>query len=447
MKECCAKIETVLPHSIGSKAGIKAGEILKCINDHELRDIIDYQYLTADESLDMEIVNREGVARKISVKKDFDSDLGIIFESAVFDGIRSCRNRCIFCFVDQMPKGYRATLYVKDDDYRLSFLYGNYITLTNLKEEDFLRIEEERLSPLYISIHCLDEKMRRTILGMKEKTPIMDNLRRLSKAGIQMHGQIVLAPGYNDGEYLKETLDGIASLGEDFLSVALVPVGLTKCHENGLRIYTKEEASAIIDYAEEKQEEFLEKRGTRFLYVADEFYLLAGRNVPSEENYEDFPQIENGVGIVRQFHDDFRYGMEEFPENFQCDKTFIIVTGTDGAKSMAPLIEEIKKYQGLKIELLPVTNEFFGRTVTVTGLLTGGDIIRAIQNHSRENALYLLSDILLKHHTDVLLDGKTIEDIAKETEKEIRVVSGDGISLAEYLKHEAECPISHGKDY
>lgn len=440
MKKLCAKIETVLPRSIAAKAGIKNGEILRWINGRELRDIIDYQYLTADEFLEMEVVDREGKSRRISVEKEFDSDLGIIFESAVFDGIRSCCNRCIFCFVDQMPKGYRRTLYVKDDDYRLSFLYGNYITLTNLREEDFQRIAEDHLSPLYISIHCIDPSMRKTILGVREQTPIMENLERLAEVGVQMHGQIVLVPGYNDGDYLTETLAGIASLGDAFLSVALVPVGLTRCHENGLRVYQKEEAAAIIDFAEFQQKEFFRERGTRFLFIADEFYLLAGRDVPKDEDYEDYPQIENGVGIVRQFHDDFRYAMEEFPENYQCDRTFVIVTGIDGAKSLRPLIEEFAGINGLQIELLPVDNSFLGSTVTVTGLLTGGDIIRAVKGHDAPNAIYLLSDVLLKHHTDVLLDGITVEEIAKETQSEIKVVSGDGVSLGEYL-------ISHGKDY
>ncbi|MEG1867512.1 MAG: DUF512 domain-containing protein [Clostridiales bacterium] len=437
MKSICPRIENILPHSIGEKHSICRGELLKSINGHLLRDIIDYQFLTANEDLTLEIQNHAGVLRTEKIHKSFEDDLGIVFESAVFDGIRSCKNNCIFCFVSQMPKGYRPTLYVKDDDYRLSFLYGNYITLTNLTNEDYKRIVDERLSPLYISIHCADEKIRTTLLGIKNEKPIMPQLRKLAEAGIEIHGQIVLVPGYNDGEILENTIAELETLGDNLLSLALVPVGLTKCQKNNLRIFTKAEAKTIIKTVKKWQTKFQSEKYTNLIFAADEFYLLADEEIPNGDFYEDYPQIENGVGIIRQFYDEFDYEYEVFPHDLKISEQITLITGVDGAKSLQPKIA-ILKNQGINIETLAVPNNFFGETVTVTGLLTGGDIIDAIkiQPNVDENVhgTFLIPDILLKHHSNLLLDDITINEIEDRTNRVVKVIATDAATLLNTIK-------------
>lgn len=422
-------IEYVCPGSIAAQKGIKAGEKLLRINGVPLRDIIDYQYLAADEKLQLTVAGKDGGERRISVKKEDDEDLGIGFQSAVFDGIRKCCNHCVFCFVDQMIKGQRETLYVKDDDYRLSFLYGNYITLTNLSEGDFARIKEQKLSPLYISVHCLDPDMRETILGRKEKRDIIASLRELSDAGIEMHGQIVLAPGYNDGKYLRETVEGIADIA-GFQSLALVPVGLTKCKNPSLRLYKKAEAGKIIALTATYQERFLKEKGTRFLFAADELYFLAEAKIPAEEEYEDYPQIENGVGLARQFREDY-FLMKDDIGDFGKKTQIELITGFHGAKALAPVIDDLNTKKNLQVRTLVVENRFFGNSVTVTGLLTGYDIIDALAQNKEEGTIYLLPDVLLKHHTDLLLDGVSVAEIAAKSGCDIRVTETNGMALVD----------------
>lgn len=429
MKKYNPVIEYVYPGSLAEEYGICPGEKLRSVNGVVLRDIIDYQYLTAESELTLEIENAEGDVREISVAKDDDDDLGIGFESAVFDGIRKCCNHCIFCFVDQMIKGQRDTLYVKDDDFRLSFLYGNYITLTNLSESDFQRIKEQRLSPLYISVHCLDEAMRETILGRKDKRSFLGMLKELSDWGIEMHGQIVLAPGYNDGKYLKETIEGIAAI-DGFASLALVPVGLTKCKNPDLRPYRLEEAAEIIDTAEAYQKTYLKEKGTRFVCCSDEFYLIANRAIPSEEEYEDYPQIENGVGLIRQFTEDFLFGAEELV-SFSEPRTIGLITGYHGAAALKTVVARLNEIENLTVKPIVVENRFFGDTVTVTGLLTGGDIIETLHKEKEEGVVYFLPDVLLKHHTDLLLDGVSVDEISEKSGCDIRVIETSGMALAD----------------
>lgn len=428
MKKYEPIIEYVCPNGLGARMGLKAGEKLLMINDTVLRDIIDYQYLTADENLKLTVAAVDGEERTLHIVKDEDEDIGIGFQSAVFDGIRKCQNRCIFCFVDQMIKGQRETLYLKDDDYRLSFLYGNYITLTNLNDADFTRIKDQKLSPLYISVHCLDEAMRQTVLGRKEARHIVESLRELSDAGIELHGQIVLAPGYNDGKYLTETVEGIAAI-PGFRSLALVPVGLTKCKNPALRLYTEAEAKALIALTERYQQRFLKEKDTRFLFAADEFYLLAQEEIPADAAYEDYPQIENGVGLVRQFQEDY-FLAKDVLNDFAKETAIYLITGFHGAKSLSPVIDNLQKIKNLHVKALAVENRFFGSSVTVTGLLTGHDIIAALAQNKEEGAFYLLPDVLLKHHTDLLLDGVSVAEIAAQSGCDVRVTETNGMALA-----------------
>ena len=421
----------MFPGSIAEEYGIKSGEKLLSLNGVILRDIIDYQYLSAESELEAEVEDAKGNTRIVKIEKEEDDDLGIGFESAVFDGIRKCCNKCIFCFVDQMIKGQRDTLYVKDDDYRLSFLYGNYITLTNLSDADLDRIKSQKLSPLFVSVHCLDKSLRETVLGHKEKRDFVTLLRELSDSGIEMHGQIVLAPGYNDGDYLKETIEGVSEI-DGFISLALVPVGLTKCKNPDLRIYTEDEAKEIIALTRTYQERFLNERDTRFVFCSDEFYVLANESVPEEDAYEFYPQIENGVGLIRQFTEDFIFGAEELMD-FPKEQTIALITGYHGRDALQEVLSECEKIENLKVKPIVVENRFFGHTVTVTGLLTGQDIIDTLNKNKEEGTIYFLPDVLLKHNTDLLLDGISVNDIREKSGCDIRVVETCGTSLADAI--------------
>lgn len=429
MKKYNPFIEYVFPGSIAERSGIHSGEKLMAINDVPLRDVIDYQYLSAEEDLALTVENAEGKTRRIFVKNEDYEDLGIGFQSAVFDGIRKCRNHCIFCFVDQMIPGQRETLYVKDDDYRLSFLYGNYITLTNLSDEDLERIKEQRLSPLYISVHCLEPIMREKILGRKDNRPFLPLLKELSDCGIEMHGQVVLCPGYNDGDYLKETIEKIAAI-EGFVSLALVPVGLTKCKNPDLRPYQKEEAKEILTVCHSYQERFLRERGERFVYCSDEFFLLAGEEIPPEAEYDDYPQIENGVGLIRQFTEDYLFASEDI-DRFPVKQKISLITGFHGKAALKAVLEDLNQRAPLEVDTVVVNNRFFGDTVTVTGLLTGKDIIDTLKEKAEKDVIYFLPDVLLKHHTDLLLDGISVDDIRRESGCDIRVIETTGTALAD----------------
>ena len=434
MNKAQARIAQVIDHSTAARLGLRAGDCIQRINGKPLRDMIDYQFLIADERVELEILTADGSLRTVAADKDYDDDLGVVFDDVVFDGIRRCANKCIFCFVDQMAPGRRSTLYVKDDDYRLSFLYGNYITLTNLREQDFERIIAERLSPIYISVHCTEPAMHSRLLGLKKPYPLLPNLRRLVDNGIEIHGQLVLVPGYNDGELLAQTLEDMAALGENVLSLALVPVGLTRYQNPALRLFNREEAAAVIDFAEERQQHFLATRGTRFVFAADELYLTAGRDVPEEESYEDYPQIENGVGLIRLFREDLLQALPDIPVGLSCDRPLVLLSGEAGAQALAPAVAAIRAHTKLDISILTVTNRFFGPSVTVTGLLTGADIVAAIEDAGAENKLFILPAVVLKHNADVLLDDMTVSEMREKSGADIVVVDEDGGSLALFLQ-------------
>lgn len=428
MKKINPEIEYVFSGSIAEESGIKPGEKLCAINGFSLRDIIDYRLFSTEELLNLEIMDSGGKLRIIQIEKDEDEDLGISFSAAVFDGIRKCRNHCIFCFVDQMIKGQRKSLYVKDDDYRLSFLYGNYITLTNLNQSDIERIISQHLSPLYISVHAVSNEIRELLLGKKDKFPFLDLLKQFSRCGIEMHGQVVLVPGVNDGEELIRTIETVSSI-DNFVSLALVPVGLTKCKNPILKPYMPENAVKILDTTVHFQNRFLKGKNTRFVFPSDEFYLLAGRKIPSSDYYEDYFQIENGVGIIRLFYEEFK---KEFCLSEPLKTGFIlnVITGVDGGKALGPICDELYRKYNLDVHLITVSNRFFGETVTVTGLLTGKDIIRKLNSLDNKSGIFLLPDILLKHSTDLLLDDTTVIDIIRETECDIRVSESSGKGFA-----------------
>ncbi|MHB1357943.1 MAG: DUF512 domain-containing protein, partial [Anaerolineae bacterium] len=298
-------ISLVAPESLGALAGLQPGDRLLAINDQILRDVIDYRFYSAEEQLQL-LMERDGKQFIVDIERDYGAELGLEFTDLVFDGMRLCRNHCPFCFVDQMPTGLRPSLYLHDDDYRYSFLLGNFVTLTNLTEDDWQRIGEQGLSPLYVSIHATDQAVRRRVLGSPRAPDIIAQLNRLNELGIVVHGQIVISPGVNDGPILRQTIEQVVGLWPAVETLAIVPVGLTQCQQREIRRVTASEANAILDLADEYRLLLQQKCGCTWLYPADELYLLAGRTIPPASFYDDEAQWQNGVGLVRGLLDDWQ---------------------------------------------------------------------------------------------------------------------------------------------
>ena len=367
--------------SIAAELGLRPGDALLSINGHVLRDVIDYRFYGAEEELEL-AVERGGERIVHQVERGYDQELGIEFAEPTFDGLRRCNNRCEFCFLEGMPRGMRRSLYIKDDDYRYSFLFGNFITLTNLTEDDWARLAEQRLSPLYVSVHATDPALRRRILGNPAAPDVMEQLKRLGSLGIQVHAQIVLIPDLNDGPHLARTVADLAALHPTVQSIAIVPLGLTRYHRGPFRVYRPEEAGPILAQISAWQREYRRQHGLNLVYASDEWYLLAGLEVPPAEEYDGFPQLENGVGLTRVFLD------EEFRVEgcgFRVGKV-ILVCGT----LIAPVLErKATGLSGVAIEVVPVENRFFGPTVTVSGLLTGRDVVEALRDRDLGDIVFL----------------------------------------------------------
>ena len=387
--------------SIAAELGLRPGDVLLSINGHILRDVIDYRFYGAEEELELVAVSplcpwdkvpravgpnyrveRNGERIVYEVERGYDQELGLEFAEPTFDGLRRCNNRCEFCFLKGMPPGMRRSLYVKDDDYRYSFLFGNFITLTNLTEDDWDRLAEQRLSPLYVSVHATDLALRRRILGSLAAPDVMEQLKRLGSLSIQVHAQIVLIPGLNDGQHLARTVADLAALYPTVQSIAVVPLGLTKYHRGPFRVYRPEEAGPILTQISAWQREYRRQYGLNLVYASDEWYLLAGLEVPPAEEYDGFPQLENGVGLTRVFLDEeFRVSGCEFRVG-----RVTLVCGT----LIAPLLErKAAELSEVAVELVPVENRFFGATVTVSGLLTGRDVIEALRDHDLGDLVFL----------------------------------------------------------
>jgi putative radical SAM enzyme (TIGR03279 family) len=411
------EIEAVLPGSVAARRGIGPGDRLVSINGHDVRDSIDCQYLAAEERLSLIIEKRNGTRNRIRIVKGPDDTLGLVFPPLA---IRRCRNKCIFCFVDQMPPACRKSLYIKDDDYRASFLFGNYITLGNLREDDWDRIFTQRLSPLYISVHATEHDLRRRILNNRQAPDIMAGLRRLAGGGIRMHTQIVLCPGINDGHHLERTVDDLASLFPAVQSIAAVPVGLT-AHRGGLvhlRTYRRNEAREIIALLNARGVRFRRRLGTRLVFASDEFFIKAALPFPPLSYYEDFPQIENGVGMVADFLRDA--GRTRLPARMSPVRATVI-TGVSFAPVLAAALRRLSALRGVSLRVLPVKSDFFGPTVTVSGLLAGQDILRAIRGKRLGDVLMLPANAL-KEDTGLFIDDLTLSDVEKAAGVPVRPV-------------------------
>ena len=427
MKVQGLQVEMVEPGSIAAELELEPGDRVMEINGEPVRDIIDYRFLESDEEIIVKVCKPDGEEWLVEVGKDFDESLGLFFgENACGQTVR-CANKCVFCFVEQMPPGLRESLYVKDDDYRLSFLSGNFITLTNLKDGDFKRIARQRLSPLYISVHATHPPLREELMGNRRAGQILEQMRYLAGAGIEMHTQAVLCPGLNDGNELTRTYGDLVGLWPAVRSMAVVPVGLTR-HREGccpLQTFTCDGAAAVLRFVHKMQEECLARLGDPFVFASDEFYFLAGQDVPPAERYDDFPQTENGVGLTRLFLDEWRAAEGTLPSSAPRKIKAAVVTGTLAAPLLGPVVERLNAVSGLDVELMVIKNHFFGEQVTVAGLITGGDIAAQAATGGRKD-LIIVPAVMLKKDEAVFLDGVTLSALPARLRADVALVDGPG---------------------
>ncbi len=421
----------VIKASIADAVGLEPGDTLLSINGQPVEDLLDYQFYSQDDNITLVIEKKNGETWSVDIEKDFDDELGLLFEGVVFDRIRLCRNRCMFCFIDQMPPAMRETLYVKDDDYRYSFLFGNYITLTNLSDDDWNKLESMRLSPLYVSVHTTSGPLRQQMMKNPRAAHIMEDLQRLKQAGIQVHTQIVLCPDLNDGQELVKSINELADLYPSVQSVGIVPVGLTGHRDKlpHLRTFTAQEARELIEEVNQWRNTFRSRFGIGFVYLADEFYVKAGIPVPPADYYDDYSQIENGIGLIRLFMDDWQEIKRDLPNQIDPVQVFLI-TGESARTVMQTFAEDLNRVKGLGVEVIVVPNQYFGGGVTVTGLLTGTDIINCLQDNYRGKKV-VIPEVLLQEGSTMLLDNITLEEIASRTGVVIRTTDGSARSLVE----------------
>ncbi len=435
-------ITEVQPDSAAHEAGIEPGDFLLSVNGQSIQDIFDYRFLTADTHLLIEIEKRNGELWEIEVDKDEYEDLGLDFEDPLISGARSCTNKCVFCFIDQLPKGMRNTVYFKDDDSRLSFLSGNYITLTNMDENELERIIRYRMSPVNISVHTTNPELRKFMLGNRFAGELIEKIRKLTQSGITVNAQIVLCRGLNDGRELDRTLEELSELYPGVASISIVPVGLTKWREGlyHLEPFDPLACTEVLSQVGNWQKRMLSKYGTRLAYLADEFYIKAGAQLPSCEEYEDFPQIENGVGLMALFIDEFhgyikKHGrkMDQFISKQSSNRRVTIATGFcayEYIKQLAQILE--KRYNNMKVDVYPIKNDYFGENVTVTGLLTGGDIAAQLENRETGSEI-LISRSMLKSGEELFLDDYTIQALETKLKKKITVVENSGEDLVKKI--------------
>ncbi len=438
-----AEVAWVKKGSIGEDLGFEPGDRLVSINGIKPRDLIDYKYLIVEEELSLEVLSIDGRLHYIELEKDQDDDLGLAFTEALFDGLRQCNNNCPFCFIDQQPPGKRSSLYLKDDDYRLSFLYGSYLTLTNLTQSDWSRIEKQRLSPLFVSIHSTDSKIRSRLLKNPRAALLMDQLHWFTQRKLQIHSQIVVCPGINDGESLEKTVRDLASFRKaswpTVLSTAVVPVGLTRFRPegDGLRPVDEECARTVINQIEPLQEEFKKSLGSRFAWLSDEWYLIAKKALPPIDIYEDLPQQENGVGSIRAFLESIEKATAILPETISNQRAYSWIVGKLVENALAPIAARLNKINGLQIHLYGLPSQYWGTEQVVTGLLTGQDILEGLKNQDLGDEL-LLPSMVLKEGQPIFLDDMTLEELSKSLNVKVRIVHGAEDIVAAALEQRAE---------
>ncbi len=418
-------ITCVDENSIAKAKGILPGDELVSVNGERVLDYIDYAYFMGEKNLLLCIRGQNGREREIPIRKEDWEDIGLSFAEPQVGSPAHCRNKCVFCFVDQLPPGMRDTLRIKDDDWRHSFLMGNYVTLTNLGEEDISRIIRRKVSPLYISVHATDAELRKKLLGNPFAPPVMPMLKTLVSSGAALHAQIVVCAGLNDGEPLRQTIADLFGLHPGVASVAVVPVGLTRHREKlpNLKPITKENAQSILGMVHALQKEYLKQSGTRFVFAADELYIRAEQPLPEYDCYEDFAQIENGVGLVALFEDGVQEALRDFGRGKYTDIT--AVTGVDFAPFMKEIAKKLKSAYNMHVQVCAVRNGFFGETVTVAGLLTGRDVLEQLAGLSLGEKLFLPGS-MFREFTDVTLDGMTAGEISRALRVPVEIAPADG---------------------
>ncbi|MDH4232748.1 MAG: DUF512 domain-containing protein [Nitrospirota bacterium] len=412
------EIESVDAGSPAAKAGLRKGDKLISVNSSPLRDVIDFMFNTGPEELEIEFMRNTDKFNTL-INVEYGTELGITVKPF---RVKTCRNNCIFCFVRQLPKGLRKSLYIKDEDYRLSFLYGNYMTLSNISSEDRKRIVEQRLSPLYISVHSTNRSLRNKMLGNPKAQDIVKELKFFSSHKIRMHIQIVLCPGYNDGKELQDTIKDIYKFYPYVSSVAVVPVGLTRHRKLQLQPVTKGDALAAIKTIESFQKRFQKKHGEPIVYCSDEMYIKAEKTFPPLKEYGVFSQIENGVGMVPLFMNQAR--KVRFPKALSKKKNFLTFTGFSFFPYLKKFVGHIREQQDVNITVIPVENDFFGHSVTVAGLLTGRDVIKSLHDNADSYDLLIVPDVVLKEGDNVFLDDVSLADIEEATGLKTAVTDG-----------------------
>ena len=428
-------IKSVQKHSPAHKAGIRAGDTLLKLNGNQIMDVLDYRFYQNDTTITADVLQKRGSIKQFTVQKTEEQELGLCFETYLMDKQRSCKNKCVFCFIDQMPKGLRESLYFKDDDSRLSFLFGNYITLTNITEHEIDRIIKMHISPINISVHTTNPALRVKMMKNKNAGEVLSIIDRLNNAGISMNCQLVLCPGYNDADELRRTLCDLTAK-ENIECIAAVPVGLTK-HRDGLSPlvgFNKDSAEATLKILDEYGEKCLQKYGDRRVYGADEFYLLSGRDIPSADYYGDFKQLENGVGMWALFERDALDALDDCTAPKKT-KNISCVTGVAAYPLISKTVDTAAlKWHNLNCRVYCIKNDFFGDKITVAGLITGTDIINQLKGKDLGDML-IVPAVMLRHQGDMFLDNVTVKDLQKALGVKVIVVDSDGYSFIEALCH------------
>ena len=432
-------VKSVEEGSIAWEMEIEPGDALLAINDKEIQDVFDYRYLVHDEYLVLLVEKNNGEEWELEIEKDYDEDLGLDFGEGIMSEYRSCANACIFCFIDQMPPGMRETLYFKDDDSRLSFLQGNYITLTNMSDEDVDRIIRLHLAPINISVQSMNPKIRVKMLHHRQAGEKLKYLKTFAEHGIEMNGQVVLCKGVNDGNELCYTIEELLKLAPAMQSCSVVPSGLTKYREKlfPLKPFTKEDACEVIDVIEGYQKEAMEKFGSHFIHASDEWYVLAERELPDADNYDGYIQLENGVGMMRLLHDEV---MEELAKRQGDDReiTCSMATGVLAYPLVCKLCRAVEeKYPKVKVHVYEIQNDFFGRTITVSGLITGGDLMKQLKGQELGDRL-LLPTNMLRSRTSVFLDDVTVDQVETSLQTTVNIVESSGDKFVRSILDELE---------
>ena len=428
------KIKSVDAHSPAQRAGVRPGETLTHINGRPIVDVLDYKFFAYDPRLELTLVGEDGRSRTLRVRKAEGEELGLNFETYLMDRARSCANKCIFCFVDQLPKGMRDTLYFKDDDARLSFLMGNYITLTNLSDREAQRIIDLHISPINVSVHATDPALRSMLLGFPNGGRGLELMRRFAENGITMNCQIVSCPGINDGPALRKSMEDLAGMYPGVNSVSIVPVGLTR-HRGGLyplEPYQADTAAAVVDMVEAYGADCKERFGTTVFWCSDEFYLKAGRDIPADEYYEDYTQLENGVGMLRLLHEEVMDALDEKTDDGK-EEELSIATGRLPYPYLDTLVKEIMKvYPGRKVHIYPIRNDFFGEKITVAGLITGQDLIAQLKDKPLGDRL-ILPAVMFKSGEEIFLDDITKTQAEDALQIPINIVKSSGYDLVDAI--------------